>query len=473
MFVPEDYDPLRPTPLVVGLHGGGGGGSAGVITGSGESALNWYQHQAAKRGWIVVCPTARAAPWADRDNLAWLRSLIDEMHLLYNVDETRTYLVGHSMGGFGTWHWGAEMADVWAACAPCAGGGSARGELGHGVPIYVFHGTDDGVVGPGHDRAAAKVLQGDKKADFVYTELDGVGHGFPKRARDDIFEFFAARRKKAGKKPPSWPVSSFDRKPGKDEKRLFGDPTKLPDEGDDEDGGDVKALLKALRAGGGAGAEAAEALAAHPDRKTVKSIARLMRDKEATTDARVLAARALGGIATAEAVAALGKHAKDDDFRVVEAVVTALGRTKREDAAPHVVDSLARIGAFFDEQLRTDAGREGMIWRQYEVRLGSLEIACRAVATLPPVSAGEPNDDANDDDDSTDPLRAALRKEVAERVFLREPDLVMLGIDHRFEHVPPRSRATLAAAFTEALNARGGDEALLARLRERRPRAFR
>lgn len=103
IVVPAGYDPLVPTPLVVGLHGGGPGGVNGeLVTGSGEDAMPFYESLAEQWGWIVVCPTARRAPWSNQENDAWIDALHEEMLALYNVDESRVYLTGHSMGGFGT-----------------------------------------------------------------------------------------------------------------------------------------------------------------------------------------------------------------------------------------------------------------------------------------------------------------------------------------------------------------------------------
>jgi predicted peptidase len=39
----------------------------------------------------------------------------------YTVDADRTYLMGHSMGGFGTWWLGQKYAATWAAIAPMSG----------------------------------------------------------------------------------------------------------------------------------------------------------------------------------------------------------------------------------------------------------------------------------------------------------------------------------------------------------------
>ena len=38
----------------------------------------------------------------------------------FNIDGDRIYLMGHSMGGGGTWHLGLKYPDIWAGLAPIA-----------------------------------------------------------------------------------------------------------------------------------------------------------------------------------------------------------------------------------------------------------------------------------------------------------------------------------------------------------------
>ena len=59
--------------------------------------------------------------------------------------DRRVYLTGHSMGGHGAWHLGANDPDLWLAIAPCAGwasfdsyGASAR----DGVHAALWRGAD-------------------------------------------------------------------------------------------------------------------------------------------------------------------------------------------------------------------------------------------------------------------------------------------------------------------------------------------
>ncbi|WP_298847029.1 carboxylesterase family protein [Clostridium sp.] len=65
----------------------------------------------------------------------------------YNVDESKTYLTGISMGGYGTWALSMACPDKFAAIAPICGGGMAwyAGALNK-MPVWAFHGANDDVV---------------------------------------------------------------------------------------------------------------------------------------------------------------------------------------------------------------------------------------------------------------------------------------------------------------------------------------
>jgi predicted peptidase len=48
-------------------------------------------------------------------------NVIDIVRGEYAIDADRIYLLGHSMGGFGTWWLGQKHAELWAAIAPMSG----------------------------------------------------------------------------------------------------------------------------------------------------------------------------------------------------------------------------------------------------------------------------------------------------------------------------------------------------------------
>ncbi|MCU0726197.1 MAG: HEAT repeat domain-containing protein [Planctomycetes bacterium] len=387
LFVPEGYDPRRPWPLLVGLHGGGVGGREGdAVVGSGHSAMNFYVREAAARGYIVVCPTARAAPWASGMNGPFLESVIAEVELLYHVDLNRVYLTGHSMGGFGCWHYGPQWAERFAAISPMAGGGGGGWNrlVETNTPVFIFHGADDNVVGPDSDRSAARALA--KTAhDFVYTELTGVGHGFPDSIQKDLFDFFDGRRlapvrgKRAGPPGPE-PASSFLAKVSREEKLYLGDPLTF---GDGEEGG-VKQLIKELKLGGGRAEAAATKLGELRDEASVKPVADLLRHPATADDVRVQAARALGLIGHPDALPALSAGLVSERHDVFCACAFALARIRSEKAGPALIESFAHLDRVLDGKR---IGGIRIDYSDWELWLSAYRAVVEALAVAKPPGA--------------------------------------------------------------------------------------
>ncbi len=116
----------------------------------------------------------------------------------FTIDEKRIYLIGHSMGGGGTWHLGTKYPDVWAGLAPIAPAAfGAPKDLDKikNVPVIVVQGEKDTLVKPEGTR---RWVDGMKELGMTYEYMeipDGdhgnvVGKGMPK-----IFEFFEKQKK--------------------------------------------------------------------------------------------------------------------------------------------------------------------------------------------------------------------------------------------------------------------------------------
>jgi predicted peptidase len=103
--------------------------------------------------------------------------VIAEVRRDYKVDPSRIYLMGHSMGGYGTWSTAMDHPEVFAAIGPISGGGNAAGmEKIKTIPEYVVHGDDDRTVNVNMSRsmvAAGKKLG----APITYVEVPGGSHG--------------------------------------------------------------------------------------------------------------------------------------------------------------------------------------------------------------------------------------------------------------------------------------------------------
>ena len=104
-----------------------------------------------------------------------LRTFIEHIICAYSVDRSRIYLCGLSMGGYGTWYTAMAYPDLFAAIAPCCGGGMAWNADILKMPIWAFHGKEDSVVSVRNTIEMIEKLDG-KNPYFKYTLYDGVDH---------------------------------------------------------------------------------------------------------------------------------------------------------------------------------------------------------------------------------------------------------------------------------------------------------
>ena len=131
-------------------------------------------------------------------------SEIDAMALLklirekYTIDNDRIYLMGHSMGGAGTYYLGGKYNDIWAGIAPISGRRRHRrcgaAERYKSLPMLIMHGAKDSIV------SAADVAPGRRRlqavgAPHIYLEFPGKDHEFWIRRgaenMEKVFLFFS------------------------------------------------------------------------------------------------------------------------------------------------------------------------------------------------------------------------------------------------------------------------------------------
>jgi predicted peptidase len=101
------------------------------------------------------------------------------------IDEKRVYVIGYSMGGFGTCHlMNAEprLFTAGVAVAGCTGVDTANTFKKR--PLWLFHAKDDEVVKVEGSQALAKGLERSEKT-FKYTEFPTGGHGIIGKVFDD------------------------------------------------------------------------------------------------------------------------------------------------------------------------------------------------------------------------------------------------------------------------------------------------
>jgi polyhydroxybutyrate depolymerase len=153
VHVPPSYDGSKPFPVVLGFHGGGSNAEAFVRF----SGLN---EKADEAGFIAVCPNGtgrlpRMLTWNGGnccgyamqekiDDVAFVRSLLDDLAKIAKIDQKRVYATGMSNGAIISYFLASKLSDRIAAIAPVAGPmGTETCTPKRPVPVMHFHGTDD------------------------------------------------------------------------------------------------------------------------------------------------------------------------------------------------------------------------------------------------------------------------------------------------------------------------------------------
>ena len=121
--------------------------------------------------------------------------VIDLVRKEFTVDDNRTYVMGHSMGGAGTLYMAIAHSQRWAAAAAIAPAAFSVDKAGLAkipkMPIMIVHGDMDTVVPPTVGRAWVDAMKA-LNMNHVYIEVPGGDHGTVISSHQaDIFAFFA------------------------------------------------------------------------------------------------------------------------------------------------------------------------------------------------------------------------------------------------------------------------------------------
>lgn len=136
----------QKVPLIVFLHGSGERGNNLEMV---KAHSPFTYKNLIKEPIAILAPQCPAEEWWDTEAVY---NLIKEIQKKYNIDETRIYLTGLSMGGWGSWKLANEHPELFAALAPvCAPSDRWMKATKHrykDLPIKIFHGGNDDIVSP-------------------------------------------------------------------------------------------------------------------------------------------------------------------------------------------------------------------------------------------------------------------------------------------------------------------------------------
>ncbi len=213
ILIPQGYDSGRKYPLVLCMHGAGGRGVDNRSRGTEAFKVLSSPTVAAKYPAFLLTPQCpKGKKWVNTDwkkgsysiqdvkvseQLKMVMEILAMLCKKFNIDQTRIYVTGQSMGGYATWDLILRYPDVFAAAAPVCGAGdpAAAAKIAN-IPVWAFHGDKDRTVPTGGSKdmvAALKKL----KSQVKYTEYPGVGHGSWKNAwkEDKLIPWLFAQHK--------------------------------------------------------------------------------------------------------------------------------------------------------------------------------------------------------------------------------------------------------------------------------------
>ena len=141
LYLPAKYEESRRWPLVVYLHGSGAAGENLIFVR--EEGLPRQIEEGKQFPFLLLSPQCSGSGW----DPALVVELIEHLSSTLPVDRERVYLTGCSMGGFGTWRVATYDPGRFAAISPlCGGGDVTQAERLVDIPVWAFHGAQDGRV---------------------------------------------------------------------------------------------------------------------------------------------------------------------------------------------------------------------------------------------------------------------------------------------------------------------------------------
>jgi len=211
--------PGEKLPVMLYLHGSDERGADNQGQLSGPAPL--IQANPQNFHFIIVFPQCPAGQFWNKDMIGVAIAELDQTIKEFNADESRLYLAGFSLGGYGVWTTAAMHPGKFAAIVPMSGRLLPRpGERANvdpeilklvdepnpyaafakkigQTPVWIFHGSNDPIVPVDNSRQMAKAFKDAGNENARYTELENTGHVSLNAAFSEpqLFEWLAKQRK--------------------------------------------------------------------------------------------------------------------------------------------------------------------------------------------------------------------------------------------------------------------------------------
>jgi predicted peptidase len=195
LYVPPAADASRALPLVIAFHSGAGRGSDNLKQLDDSIRHLLSDELQGIEPVLVLAPQAgERTHWVDypsfdppfenfdqrqipqSENVKSAIRLLREVIARHNVDRSRVYVTGISMGGEGSWDAITYYPELFAAALIMNGAGDPRAvERVKAMPIRFYHGDQDVITPTANSRELDQALRA-IGASARYTEIPGGGH---------------------------------------------------------------------------------------------------------------------------------------------------------------------------------------------------------------------------------------------------------------------------------------------------------
>lgn len=199
LYLPKDYDSVKKSQLILFLHGRGE--SYGPLS----LVAKWGPPRFAARGdelsYILVSPQCPGDDsWSKPTQQKRIVELLDQILKTYSVEEQSICLTGLSMGGYGSWRMAADHPQRFASVVPvCGGGDPDDSEKLKDMPIWVFHGDQDGAVPFQRSVEMVDAIKAAGGTKIRFTSFEHIGHNCwsATYATPELFKWISQQKKSA------------------------------------------------------------------------------------------------------------------------------------------------------------------------------------------------------------------------------------------------------------------------------------
>lgn len=173
VYTPKDYDSTRAEkPLLLFLHGASlSGTDLQRVRKYGPLTAISYGHDIDA---VILAPQSPGGGWAP----AKVENVVNWALEHYAVDTNRIYVIGLSMGGYGTINYVATYPDRIAAAMALCGGGGVKDYCGlNTLPFWILHGTADKAVSINESQKVVNAMKACGPTPLLrFTKLSGQSH---------------------------------------------------------------------------------------------------------------------------------------------------------------------------------------------------------------------------------------------------------------------------------------------------------